>query len=120
MNEEIIFTKQDRQIQSNILRDVLTERMNQQKKWGYQNFPFTKPGIQPSMLPGVYLLPPEQSAKHMCNIQEITKSLTYGHLIVEELVEAIVAPTPEQQRQELIQLLAVILQCVESIDRNKQ
>lgn len=102
-----------------ILREIETERIKQDVKWGEQNIPSVKPGIPAHKMFDEYGLPPEDWAKDSCDVATRLRKLTYGHIAVEELCEVISALDDESRRKELVQLAAVVVQWIECIDRNK-
>lgn len=109
-----------------IIYDFLAERQKQNEKWGEQNHPSVDPvlterpgGCTPERMCEEYELPSESRAKSSCNIATKNGKLTFAHIIVEELCEAVSAPDDETRREELVQLGACVMQWIEAIDRRK-
>lgn len=109
-----------------VLSEVHEERKRQHLKWGEQNFPSLKniipiPGnsiASAVAMVNSYGLPSEFTAKKECNIAMEKGTCTFAHIAVEELCEVISCLDDEKQmRKELIQLAAVAVQWVETIDR---
>lgn len=95
--------------------EVWKETMAQDKKWGPQTHPFVDATLAQrgaQRLCEEYEIPTELRAKFMCDNAEKNNNLTWAHIMVEEMVEAITAETWEARRKELIQLMAVIQQSI--------
>lgn len=58
-------------------------------------------------------------ARWLTDCAEIEDRLTWRHVIEEEFLEAISAPSESEAREELIQLAALALAAVEDIDRKR-
>jgi hypothetical protein len=101
-----------------IIDATLEERIKQDAKWGEQNHPIIDNTYTSKSMYLRYNLPSEEEAKNMCNTYALNKELTWGDIIVEELVEALCAPNKKLMREELIQCAAVIVAMIESLDRN--
>ncbi len=108
------------------LIEVRKEMERQVEKWGEQNHPSVLPLSQSEAARNLsfeappswyYNLPSEKSVKFACDEAAKSGRLTYAHIAVEELVEAIDADTDEDRRAELIQAAAVLLSWVGAIDR---
>lgn len=100
-------------------REVFAERRRQEAKWGVQNHPSVPdfPERRRSIELG---LPGEFWAKETCECRAKDGALTWGHITVEELCEAVEAKGEMARREELIQLAAVVLAWIENIDRNTE
>lgn len=109
-----------------VLDEVADERRKQDAKWGVQNHPL---GFGPHSH-GAGILDTvsaarasgkshEEWAKFQCQQAAKRGDVTWAHIMHEEHVEAMTAPSPEAARAELIQLAAVCVAAVECIDRNK-
>lgn len=94
-----------------ILQEISRERVRQDEKWGEQNHPIVNEEIFRGFIS-------EQSAKDWCDIAAQEKCLTWGHIVIEEIAEALHAKTKESMREELIQCAAVVVAMIESLDRN--
>lgn len=101
-----------------ILQEISRERTKQDEKWGEQNHPIVDNSYVSEGMHLRYELPSEQRAKQICNAFVKNNQLTWGDIVVEELVEALCAPNKELMREELIQCAAVIVAMIESLDRN--
>lgn len=110
----------------NIFEEIKAERAKQEVKWGVQTHPCTARQIPDSgnltelELCAAHLIPTEAQAKHQCNSNTELGSITYADIAIEELVESIVEPDPKARRIELIQLAAVCVGWIESLDRTMQ
>ena len=105
-----------------IINEIIQERKRQDEKWGEQNHPFTDPilkGRESMRLCEEYEIPTEGRAKQLTNINSRRGSVTWGHIIVEELSEAISAQDSIKIREELVQLAAVCIAAIESLERNE-
>lgn len=99
-----------------IIESILNERIKQDEKWSIQNHPIIN--YNSKNISRYYNLPSEKTAKSLCNNAAKHGKLTWGDIVVEELVEALCAPNKELMREELIQSAAVIVAMIESLDRN--
>lgn len=103
-----------------VLRDVAAERDRQFAKWGLQRHPMRPPttGTPPVRIGNIGSLGIISSnfAKHDCEKAFEAGRGTFAHILVEEVAEAIDAPTLTEMRAELIQVAAVAVQMVEAID----
>ncbi len=107
-----------------IMLEVADERKRQDLKWGEQNHPSVdqvltdrKGGCTPERMAEEYELPSENRAKQMTDNAMEKGTITFAHIAVEELVEAVCSENDTKRRVELVQLGAVILQWIEAIDR---
>lgn len=101
-----------------VLLDVLDERTRQNAKWGEQNH---SDGTGPDAVwaftgPASYVA---QCAKRDTDEAADAGVVTWRHIIVEELAEAIAEDDVDRLRAELIQSAAVCVQWVEAIDRRQ-
>lgn len=110
-----------------ILNQFRGERVRQIKKWGIQDIPFVdkvlmnRPGgcTGPRMCEE-FGIPSEVRAKYMCNSAHQDKTVTFAHIIVEELSEAVEAAVKhgeesDEFENELVQVAACVLQALEMI-----
>ena len=108
----------------NILNEIISERERQDKKWGVQNHPSVDSGLsQRDPYPSdrmceEYEIPSEARAKQLCEINAKIGLITWAHIAIEEVSEVVAAKDEITRREELVQLGAVILAWIESIDRN--
>lgn len=110
----------------NIIEEIQNEVIRQHEKWGQQNHPsldqilLGRPGsCTPQRMCEEYEIPTESRAKQKCDIASNRKGITWGHIAVEELSEVISAFNSKARREELIQLAAVCISWIDSIDRNE-
>ena len=99
-----------------IIEEILEERKRQDAKWGVQNHNIIN--YKEANHLQYYGLPSELTAKFNCENAAKEGNLTWGDIVVEELVEALNAKNYKDMREELIQCGAVILAMIESLDRN--
>ena len=99
---------------NNILAEVMEETERQFEKWGEQNHPQTSPE-DPT---GIYLL-----GRTFGAFEQIAKAhfargeRSWGLIELEEVFEWLAAKTPEDRRAELIQVAAVAVSAIASMDR---
>lgn len=99
-----------------ILAEALHERGNQDKKCGQQNWPILdRSADSPSLRYGRQT---EAGAKSIVDAKSKDGSLTYMDILLEEVWEAIESPDPETLRKELLQVVAVGVAMIETLDRN--
>jgi len=103
-----------------ICEEIKKERDRQNDKWGQQNHDLVDYTYTPEGMNRCYEILSEERAKYLCESSVKHGNLTWGHIIVEELVEALCAKTVKEQREELIQCGAVIVAMIESLDRNNK
>ena len=108
---------------NSILHEVRLERQSQDLKWGTQTHPSVDLILQEQGRTGQrmceeYELPSEDRAKQMCDIHSERGDLTWAHIAVEEMSEVVAAKDDSQRREELVQLAAIVVAWIESIDRN--
>jgi len=98
-----------------IFCEVDAERDRQDAKWGVQNHP-----VRPEDFEAIeYFHQSVKKAKEKCDKHAKDGTLTWWHIVREELFEAMDEARPEGQRYELIQLAAVVVSMIECIDRKK-
>lgn len=107
-----------------ILEEISIERSKQDDKWGEQNHPHVDPvlldrGIK--RMSEEYEVPTAERAKFLCQSAEDKGELTWMHILVEELCEALEAGmvSPVKLREELIQLGACVVAEIECIDKQQ-
>ncbi|AGZ38587.1 hypothetical protein [Actinoplanes friuliensis] len=91
-----------------VLAEVAAERRAQDKKWGLQNHP---DGTGPAYAAEAAL------ARKECDEAAATGSLSWRHILLEEVAEATAEDDPEALRRELIQVAAVAVAWAEALDR---
>ena len=92
-----------------VLREVAAERIRQDTKWGEQNHP-NGTGSAEWILQAA-------AAKNETDRQAKAGSITYLHILSEEVAEAFAENNPERLRAELVQVAAVSVAWIECIDR---
>lgn len=119
---------------STVLAEVAAERARQDAKWGEQNHPDgTGPESHPLVVDGAKndLIYPGPLRIAVANRLAVgftqstdaaarEGSLTWRHILLEEVFEALAESDPAKLRRELIQLAAVATQWVEAIDRRSK
>ena len=97
-----------------VLQDILLERFNQFRKWGEQNHP---------SFPAEVLNDPEswrkmeEWARRICDSAAKQGVLTWMDILTEEIHEAYAAKDNAKLREELIQVAAVAVAWIDSLDR---
>lgn len=112
-----------------ILAEIADERARQDAKFGNQYHPCVNPseinyGDHDELrrklhVAASYGMPSEQEAREECSDAASEGRLTWGHIAVEELSEAICSKTVQERRAELVQLAAVAVAWIECIDRHQ-
>ena len=109
-------------IELNLFDKVNKELKNQLEKWGEQNHPSVDVRLLKRSVERMteeYEIASENRAKQLTSIAEKRGSLTWAHIAVEELSESISARLPEDRSQEIVQLIAVLCNWYESIQKNE-
>lgn len=95
---------------------ILKERHRQHAKWGEQNHPVKTRGTKaPSY--GMYS---SDKAREICEGAVKIGTITWGHILVEEVAEFLDADTPEDQAREIEQVGALAVQIREYLERVKK
>ena len=100
-----------------VLSQVQAERDRQDAKWGVQDWPSVR-GVGDQACKE-YNLPSEAQAKRRCDEAFDTGRGTYADIALEEFCEVVNAPDDAHRREELIQLAAVCVAWVQTIDRKQ-
>lgn len=96
-----------------VIADVLTEIGRQDALWGWQNWQSFDKGAD-------YGIPSQVEAKSVLNERFADGVGSWADIFVEEVAEAFDEQgCVENLREELIQVAAVVIQWVSSIDRNE-
>lgn len=107
-----------------ILNEIKKERTKQDLKWGIQNHPILDHTLidrDPTRMCEEYEIPTENRAKQLCEINAKRGTLTFMHILVEEISEAASCKNNiDALRKELIQVAAVAVAMVDSLDRNNK
>ncbi len=111
---------------SNVLNEVFNERLRQRDKWGDQNHPCLdlvllnrSGGSSPQRMCSEYEIPSESRAKYLLEAADEKGALTFAHILIEEVSEAISEFDIDKRREELVQVAAVAVAWIEKIDRDK-
>lgn len=91
-----------------VLADITTERESQHALWGVQNHMPDGTGPQWTSL--------ADAARHECERAGETGRLSWRHVLVEEVTEALAEDEPTRLRRELVQVAAVAVQWIQAID----
>lgn len=92
-----------------VLDDVAAERAAQTAKWGEQNHPDGTNAREYGEARDFYRM--------QCDISAERKETTWRHILLEETYEAFAESDPVKLRRELVQVAAVVVAWIESIDR---
>jgi hypothetical protein len=110
-----------------VYNEIYQERLKQDNKWGEQNHPcldqvlLNRPGgCTPQRMCENYEIPTEERAKYLTDICAQDESITYAHIAIEEMCEAVSQFDTVKRREELVQLAAVVVAWIEKIDRDLQ
>lgn len=93
-----------------VLSEVAAERARQDAKWGEQNHP---DGTED----GAFFAERARLRKQLCQEHAAAGTVTWRHILDEEVHEAYTETDPAQLREELIQVAAVAVAWGEAIDR---
>lgn len=92
-----------------IVAEILAERARQHAMFGEQHFQF---GARTSALAAAL-----DAAERYARREQKAGSATWAAVLTEEVCEALRAPTPDKQREELVQVAALAIQIIESLER---
>lgn len=99
-----------------VLYEIARERSRQDAKWGEQNHPDgTGPAVRWITADTADYV--ADTARVECQRMASVGRVTWRHILVEEIAEALAEDDPDKLREELIQVAAVAVNWVESIDR---
>lgn len=98
-----------------VLEELAQERWRQDKKWGEQNHP---DGTGPQGF-HVHVAGVADRYRTECQAAAQAGVVTYRHIFLEEVWEAMAEQDPAKLRTELVQAAAVAVAWVEAIDRRK-
>lgn len=91
-----------------VLADVAAERRRQDVRWGEQNHPDGT---------GDWHAADATQARKECEQAASIGELSWRHILLEEVAEAVAEGRPDELRRELIQVAAVAVAWAEAIDR---
>lgn len=99
-----------------IFAEISLERLAQDTKHGIQDLPIrpSDPVIQARIREAA------DSFRKVCDRATETGNLTFYEVLLEEVMEAFAADTEAEQRQELVQVAAVAVKAIETIDRRNR
>jgi len=125
---KILQDKQKKELnQKKIADEIIAERARQDKKWGEQNHPSirkfllnTRAPFKPYEIADEYKILDVEEAKRICDLMTARGDCTWADIAIEEMCEAVCTTDENHRREELVQLAAVVMAWIESIDRNKQ
>lgn len=105
---------------SKVYQEVKIERERQDKKFGESNHPSINESIPRKFRNQFYGIPTEEESRDKCESNHLNKSVTWADILIEEVAEVVNAKDERDRREELIQVAAVALAWVESIDRKEK
>ena len=91
-----------------VLADITTERESQHAIWGVQHHMPDSTGPEWTSL--------AETARQECETASETGRLSWRHVLVEEVAEALAEDDPARLRHELVQVAAVAAQWIQAID----
>lgn len=95
----------------NVITEVLDERGRQDAKWGEQNHPDGTGGIIRRV--------EADEARKACQLAAEDRTVTWRHIMAEEVAEALAEEDPDKLATELVQVAAVAVAWVEAIRRGQ-
>lgn len=111
------------QRRNGVFEAIRKERRQQDKKWGEQNHPSIRPILanrEPfdgDLVCADLGILSEDHAKAVCESHAKHGTITWAHIAIEELSEAVSCADDATRRRELVQLAAVVAAWIECIDR---
>jgi hypothetical protein len=100
---------------SDIFDAISTERERQDMKFGEQNIPILAPDENPANFDKA-----AQLCKRYCAEAVLDGTISWRHVLMEEVMEVFGATTHDHQVEELIQVAAVAVSMIECLVRNKK
>ena len=125
-SEDLIESIEQKQMKTNKINGVviliLDEIERQDAKWGMQSHPFvcqtlTKKGASIERIAEEYEIPTPNRAKQLCEINDKRGTLTWLHILQEEVSEAMESKSVQGKKEELIQVAAVCIRAIMDIDK---
>ncbi|MGP3935066.1 hypothetical protein [Nonomuraea sp. KM88] len=92
-----------------VLADVAAERAAQDARWGMQILPDGTGGERAAAESG--------AARHATDTAARAGTLTWRHILEEEVMEAFAETEPDRLRAELVQVAAVAVKWAQALDR---
>lgn len=97
----------------------IRERAAQDLKWGWEPLPDAPAAVK--FHNAYFGICSEEAAKKNCEHAHRAGGCSLGHVLIEEVAEAIAAiPNPVHLRAELVQVMAVAMKWIEQIDRRQE
>jgi NTP pyrophosphatase (non-canonical NTP hydrolase) len=111
-----------------IYKEIANERTKQEQQFGVQDWPMLDPvllerdgGCSPERMAEEYEIPTEDRAKALLEFAHDSSERTFFHVLLEEVCEvAACLDDTKAMREELVQVAAVAVAMVESLDRKSQ
>jgi len=95
-----------------IFHEIDAERKRQDVQWGVQAHPMV-----PADAPVLFFKKAAEYARNNCDKRATLGTASWYDILREEFYEAFAEDFPVRQREELVQVAAVALEIIESIDR---
>lgn len=112
------------QTTANVLQEIAAERVAQDAKWGEQNHPLVDPVLRNrphTRMAEEYEIPTALRATRLCQMAAERGQVTWLHILSEEVSEFMAAAQHTDDRAyaraEMVQVAAVAVAVIESIDR---
>jgi hypothetical protein len=105
-------------VMNKIISEILAERKRQDELWGEQNHPIIARTHYDISKSEYYRIPEEKEIKVWFNHKQRLGKLTYFDILLEEVVEVANCTNADDLRKELIQVAAVTVAMIESLERN--
>lgn len=109
-----------RQREERIIGYVRSERLFQEAKFGQQDHPSVVKDNDPTLRCNRVGILSEEMAKLKCKERVAAGLLTWSHILIEEVAEAISAENERDRFHELRQVAAVVVAWMENIDRRAE
>lgn len=100
-----------------VLAQVAFERIKQDAQWGQQDWPSVVSRDHPHLVALYYGIPSADTARRLCQEAYAGDRVTWAHILIEEVAEAVGCLDEKAMRAELIQVAAVAVAWVQAIDR---
>lgn len=104
-----------------VFEEIQSKLKRQNEKWGQQNWPSLSQeleGLGPMLRCLNLALPDEKTIKTLVDNEYKEGKSHWSTIALEEMVEVVCAPNEYERREELLDLIGVLVQWVDSIDRN--
>lgn len=94
-----------------LMGEILAERRRQDQMWGIQDWPWRNPRQFP-------LTVSAEIVRKTVELRSEAGVVDWAAILVEEVAEAVEETDPDRLRVELVQVAAVVMAAIESLDRN--